>query len=229
MYIYYVYAYLRKKDLTPYYIGKGKGKRAFDKHPGISVPKDRTKIVFLERNLSDVGACAIERRMISWYGRKNIGSGILLNKTIGGEGSAGLKQSAETLEKRKLTIEKKKESGYVSPLKGKTGNNKGVPSPLKGTKFSEEHKDKIRKSSIGKTKTDQHCLNISLSKKGSVPWNKGKIQPDSFYNAWEEKRASGYVSPLSGKPGRKLSSEEIAKRTETRRKNFILKNNQSSN
>lgn len=59
MNIYYVYAYLRKSDNTPYYIGKGKHNRAFVKHHGVSVPKDRSKIVFLEANLSNVGALAL--------------------------------------------------------------------------------------------------------------------------------------------------------------------------
>lgn len=85
-YRYYVYAYLRESDNTPYYIGKGTGRRAFDKRHGIiSVPNNKSKIIFLEKNLSNVGACALERRYIRWYGRKTEG-GILLNKTEGGEG-----------------------------------------------------------------------------------------------------------------------------------------------
>ena len=56
MNIYYVYAYINKRTGLPYYIGKGKDTRAYDKHGSLSVPKDKSKIVFLERNLTGVGA-----------------------------------------------------------------------------------------------------------------------------------------------------------------------------
>jgi len=98
IYIYYVYAYLRE-DGTPYYIGKGKDNRVYSKQHSVFVPRDKSKIVFFQKNLSEIGALALERRYIRWYGRKDLSTGILRNLTDGGEGCSGAIRSEETKQK----------------------------------------------------------------------------------------------------------------------------------
>lgn len=88
---YYVYAYLRT-DGTPYYIGKGVGQRAWKhvKRDPTHPPADPNRIVLLRENLSESQAFDIEKQLISQYGRLDIGTGILRNRTNGGEGAGGV-------------------------------------------------------------------------------------------------------------------------------------------
>ena len=97
--IYYTYAYLRE-DGTPYYIGRGKGGRAFDVTHRIKVPpKDR--VLFLKQNLTYKEASEHEIYMIAVLGRKDLGTGILRNLTNGGEGRPGPKSQEEVEKIRK--------------------------------------------------------------------------------------------------------------------------------
>lgn len=99
---FYIYAYLRKSNNTIYYIGKGKGSRAWGKHH-FRIPGDLTKIVILDSGLLEMGAFILERKMIRWYGRKDLGAGILNNLTDGGEGVTGLVRSKKSIKLHQIS------------------------------------------------------------------------------------------------------------------------------
>lgn len=147
IYTYYVYAYIRSKDSitakagTPYYIGKGKGNRAWSKQHTVPIPKDKHYIIILESNLSEIGALALERRYIKWFGRKDIKTGILINFTDGGDGTSGIIFSEE----RKAAI----------------GNfHRGRKRPPREP-VSEETKEKIRQGNLGKKRSQETKDKIS--------------------------------------------------------------------
>ena len=121
---YYTYAYLRE-DKTPYYIGKGKGDRIYSTKRSVKLSKDRSRIIFLKQNLTEQEAFKHEIYMIAVFGRKDLGTGILHNKTDGGDGVSGAKLPKTEEHKKKIS------SSHI----GK-----------KRTPFSEEWKQKISKN-----------------------------------------------------------------------------------
>jgi hypothetical protein len=139
----YTYAYLRE-DRTPYYIGKGKGNRAYMRRKNdIKPPKDKSRIILLKQNLTEEEAFKHEIYMIAVYGRKDLGTGILYNQTNGGQGSSG-------------RIMSEKERQHLSEIK-------------KGKKpydITEETRKKMSNSQRNRTCTEDTKRKISLSHKG---------------------------------------------------------------
>jgi hypothetical protein len=99
----YVYAYLRESNNTPYYIGKGIGSRLYKKH-NVTIPADHSKIQIIAQDLTDSQANTLEIELIAKYGRKDLGTGILYNRTDGGEGHRGFIKSAETIAKHAIQL-----------------------------------------------------------------------------------------------------------------------------
>ena len=150
---FYVYLWLRHKNskhgpmLSPYYVGKGSGNRAFNaKQRRVKPPKDRSYIVFAQEGLTEQEAFDLERYYIALYGRKDLGTGILGNFTNGGEGASGLRLSQEARNK--------------------------ISRAHTGRIVSQETRDKLSRASIGhqhflgKSHTQEARAKISLANRG---------------------------------------------------------------
>jgi len=192
-YRFYTYAYLRK-DGTPYYVGKGEGNRVYYKRSGeVKPPKDRLRIIFLKQNLLEEEAFNHEIYMISVFGRKDLGTGILHNRTNGGEGCSGIIRSEEY--KRKSSESRK-------------GKYKGEKNPHYGKPHTEESKRKMREKRIGKLQSKETKMKIKKSQTG-------KFHSEETKNKMSEMRQGknnpNYGNSHSEETKRKMSEKKKGK------------------
>jgi len=167
-YRYYVYAYIRSEDSingkagTPYYIGKGTRRRAWQKHNNNSLPGSTDRIVILENNLSHIGAIALERRLIKWWGRKDNNTGCLNNKTDGGLFFDGYNHSE------------------ITKLK--------MSASHKGKEFTDKHKQNISKSAKTKKNIEELRIKWRVKQKELADKRRGKPWSQSRREAYERNR-----------------------------------------
>jgi len=161
---YYTYAYLRE-DKTPYYIGKGQGNRIYKKGTGeVHPPKDKSRIIYLKQNLTETEAFRHEIYMIDVFGRKDLGTGILHNRTDGGEGLSGAIRSDET--RRKIGDANKNPSEETR--KRMSEASKGENNPNYGKTASEETKKRM--SVAHKNPSEEILKKLSENTKGTKWW-----------------------------------------------------------
>lgn len=170
----YVYLHRKKTNGEVFYVGigsdnKGKHERAHylynrgrNKH-WLNVYNKHGYIVEITHdNLLWEEACCIEIYLILFYGRKDLGTGTLVNKTIGGEGVIG---TVMTEERRKKLSE------------SKSGKNH----PHYGKHLPEETRRKIGIAQKGKKLTAEHIKKSSEARKGLIPHNKGVPMSSNEY------------------------------------------------
>jgi len=145
---FYVYVHTRATDGSIFYVGKGKGKRAWskysrNKHWKHIVAKHGYNVVIVQRDLTEGQSLELEVMLIADIGKEN-----LCNLTDGGEGVSGLVHSEEH---RRKNSEAKK----------------GRPAHNKGKKISEELKAHLREINIGRKRSDETRKKMSEAQKGS--------------------------------------------------------------
>lgn len=243
---FYVYMWLREKDSktalagTPYYIGKGNGKRATDgRRKGI--PKNKENIVIVESNLSEEAAFALEIELIKKYGRKDIKTGILINLSDGGEGQSGYRHTEETkarIGKSGTGLKRSDQfredvrarvTGENNPMFGKTFTEEeihkmslammGENNPFYGRTHSDESIRKMSDAKRGKKQTPEHIAAVKETRKKNSEANPDKRSPLYGRSQTEETKAkislatSGENNPMYG---RTHSEESIKKMSEAK-------------
>jgi hypothetical protein len=155
-----VYLHRKKSDNSIFYVGAGSSQRPFKKSRPLNwkriVEEHGVIVEIVKDNLTKEESFELEKKLISEYGRIDLGTGCLINCSEGGPGCAGLSMETEQkkidlLKSIKKTDEWKKKisEGHKGIIKDEAWRSK-ISNSLKGRKLSEEVKQKMRASNRSK-------------------------------------------------------------------------------
>lgn len=162
---FYVYLHRKKTTGEVFYVGKGRGRRAFDskmrnRHWHFVANKHGFTVEFAQSGLQEWAAFEIESQLIALYGRLDLGLGSLVNYTDGGDGSSGFVMPDHTKKKISVaTIGKKK--SQETRIRMSIANSRRVVSKLT--------KDRISMALSGRSMDDSVKLKIRESCLLSAP------------------------------------------------------------
>jgi hypothetical protein len=221
--MFYTYLWLRE-DGTPYYVGKGSGKRAFVnlRHKVVRPPRDK-KFILVQEFPSEADAFEAEKFLISYYGRKDLGLGCLRNLTDGGDGCTNM----SPISRKKIGDAHRGKKISESHRASISGENN--PRPMLGKHHSDDTKKKISESRKGKggqsgskngmfgrKHSPTACEKMSITRKGQNTWSKGRKLSDETRRKMSEAR-KGDKNPNFGK---KFSAETLRKMSDVQKARF---------
>ena len=139
------------------------------------------EVQILKSDLTWEDACEMEKVLISWFGRRDLGLGTLVNLTDGGEGNVGWVASDET--RARMSKSKKEKLSHNLGKKASKEAREKMSISATGRKHSEESKEKNRIASSnvseetklkrylknkGLKRTPEQCKRISESKMNTL-------------------------------------------------------------
>ena len=132
-----LYRHIRTDKNTPFYIGIGETEeRAHSKKNRTKIWKNiankgyETEILF--DDLTWEQACEKEKEFIALYGRRDLGTGTLVNLTDGGEGTLGYRHTEEAKEKNRLASLGENNAWYNKKRPDHTKRMQGENNPCFG-------------------------------------------------------------------------------------------------
>lgn len=183
--LYYVYEHWRLDRDECFYVGKGRGNRAYKMrdrnrfHTAIVQKLQRegfaVEVKIVAFGLSEQEAFNLEKERIAFW--RSSGAD-LANATNGGDGTSGLKMSPEAREKMRLAKLGKKQSPdiiakRIAPLVGRKQPRDAVEKAAakrRGKSLSAEHRAKLSLAHTGKSIPDEIRAKLSKANKGK-PWS----------------------------------------------------------
>ncbi len=220
----YVYQHIRLDTNEVFYVGIGKKKRRAYTHHGRNehwhnvVNKTAYSVEIIVEGIAYQEALDLEIELIKMIGRDDLGLGPLVNKTDGGEGTLGYRNSKDHLKGKtfKEIYGDEKAAEIKQKMKGcrKPGFKKGsehaqfgkkkpeVSERLKGKKRTNEIRKKISNALKGKKRkplSEEHKQKIGIA-------GKGKKRTEESRKKMSERRK-----------GKKLSEESRKKLSEYRK------------
>ncbi|UYE95897.1 hypothetical protein KNLIENLN_00085 [Sinorhizobium phage NV1.1.1] len=193
--VYYTYLW-KRADGTPFYVGKGKGRRAYSMSGRSKEFKEirggeECSVEIVDTFIHESQAFAHEMELIQKFGRRDMG-GLLINKSNGGEGPNGYSLT----DGHRARISKAQMGRLVSDAhraaisaahRGKVVSEE-TRAKLRARVMSEESKRALSEKQKGHAynagipKSEEHKLKIALRRRRAPP--KGQFKGVSLQNGW---------------------------------------------